>query len=119
MCVRDADTDLAPGRKTQNSSKAGERNSEAQYASFFIAKCRARIRLMLNSGIAASTMGACSTITERLQFGLAMLAEVPQRMGCVAVHQLAKFRNANARYCSLRDAVIWKMCTLAEFPTAS
>jgi hypothetical protein len=74
---------------------------------------------MQNSGIAASTMGACSTITERLQFGLALLAEVPQRMGCVAVHQLAKFRNANTRYCSLWDAVIWKMCTLAEFPTAS
>ena len=74
---------------------------------------------MLNLVIAAFTMGACSTITERPQFGLALLAEVPQRMGCVAVDQLAKFRNANARYCSLRDAVNWKMCTLAEFRTAS
>ena len=55
-------------------------------------------------------------VVECLQFGAALLA---QRISCVAVHQLAKFRNTNARHCSLRDAVIWKMCTLAEFPTNS
>jgi len=55
-----------------------------------VARRCAGMLLLLNSGIAASTMGACSTITERLQFGPAFLAEGPQRMDGVPVHQFAK-----------------------------
>ena len=60
-------------------------------------------------------LSTCSTVIERIQFGPALLAEARQRIGYVAVHQLAQFRTTNACYCSLWDALIWKMCTLAEF----
>ena len=83
--LRDADIDLAFGRKAQNSSKAGPDTRAV------VAKRCARMLLSLNSGIAASTLSTCSMVVECLQFGAALLAEGSQRIRCVAVHQLVKF----------------------------
>src|SRR5262249_33225556 len=57
-----------------------------------VAKRCARMLRLPNSGIAASTLSTCSMVVECLQFGAALLAEGPQRISRVDVHQLAKFQ---------------------------
>jgi hypothetical protein len=50
-----------------------------------------RCQIPANSSKAAEAtmLSTCSTVIERVQFGPALLAEAPQRIGCLAVHQLA------------------------------